>query len=56
MTNKQQFDSTQVQSPAPQAPVAMRELTVQELVEIVGGPIIRNGDAINAVPPVATGG
>ena len=55
MSNKQQFVSRPVQSPAPQAPVAMRELTVQEMLEVVGGPVIRNGDAINAVPPVATG-
>ena len=55
MSNNQKFVSKPVQSPAPQAPVAMRDLTVQEMLEIVGGPIIENGGAIYAVPPVATG-
>ena len=36
-----------------QAPVAMRELTAQELLAVVGGPVIRNGDAIVSPPPPA---
>ena len=55
MSNQQQFNSKQVASAAPQARDAMRALTTQELAEIVGGPVIRNGDAIVVVPPVATG-
>ena len=55
MSNQQPFHSKQVQSAAPQSPAPMRALTTRELAEVVGGPIIHNGDAIVAVPPVATG-
>ena len=47
--SKQQHD----QALPTQAPAAMRELTALELLAVVGGPIIRNGDAIVTPPPPA---
>jgi hypothetical protein len=49
MSNQQHVQSLPVQ-----APTAMRELTAQELLAVVGGPIIHNGDAIVTPPPPAS--
>ena len=57
MSDPQQFDSKQVPTPAPQAVAAMRALTPQEMLAIVGGPEIRNGGAIViATAPTPTPG
>jgi hypothetical protein len=42
------------QSQHAQAPAAMRELTALELLAVIGGPAIKNGDAIVTPPPPVT--
>ena len=59
MSNKQHFVSKPMQSTTPQAHVAMRELTIQEMLEVVGGPEIKNGGGglgIVAPPPAPPAG
>ena len=56
MSNQHLDESTQTKAIASQAPAAMRELTAQELLAIVGGPVILNGgggSGIVATPPAS---
>ena len=43
MTHHEQIVGVDEQVSAEQAPAAMRELTAEELLTVVGGPEIRNG-------------
>ena len=43
MSISQHHESIQAQAITLQAPAVMRELTTQELLAIVGGPVIQNG-------------
>ena len=54
MSNKIQADSRDNQHASQEPSPAMRVLTGEELREIVGGPEIKNGDAIVAVPTTPT--
>ena len=55
MSNPQHNESIQAQATPSHAPAAMRELTTQELLAIVGGPVIENGGGgtIVATPPAS---
>ena len=55
MSNSQHIEP--LQTITPQAPAAMRELTLQEMLAVVGGPEIKNGGiGIIATPPTPTPG
>jgi hypothetical protein len=59
MSNQSQLESMQRQTPREEASTPMRMLAAEELVEVVGGPIIDNGGGgINVMTNVAgsTGG
>ena len=43
MTHQDKIDVVDEQAVAEQAPSAMRELTAEELLAVVGGPEIQNG-------------
>jgi hypothetical protein len=43
MSNQRQLESMQRQAPREEASTPMRMLTAEELVEVVGGPVINNG-------------
>ena len=44
MTHQEQIAIVDEQTSTDQAPAAMRELTTEELLAVVGGPEIKNGD------------
>ena len=51
MSSQQHNEYLQAQAISPHAPAAMRELTSQELLAIVGGPVILNGGGGSGVVP-----
>ena len=46
MTHQDQTAVVDAQTAAGQAPAAMRELAAEELLAVVGGPIIDNGESL----------
>jgi hypothetical protein len=51
MSNQDQFVSHDDEHASQEASTAMRTLTIEELREVVGGPIIDNGMGIAATVP-----
>jgi len=56
MSNMQRFEPQQGEVPNQEALAPMRTLTAEELVEVVGGPIIENGGGGIGITTNATSG
>ena len=57
MLNQSQVESRQARASALEVPSEMRMLTTAELLEVVGGPEIKNGGQyVQVAPTVAIGG
>lgn len=56
MASQDTFVSRDEQATSQETPTAMRELTVEELREVVGGPIIDNGMGIAIAATVSGSG
>ena len=57
MLNQSQVESRQEQASALEVPSEMRMLTTAELLEVIGGPEIKNGgESIQGTPTATFGG